>query len=128
MVVSELRKPRPHGAVSSWVLSQPDHVLHLSAVTLGEIQAGVELTRDSDPAKATQIEEWLDLVTGRFNVLPATGRDFRTWARLLRHQDRRLSEDALIAACAINNGLALVTRNTRDFVGMGVPTLNPWTL
>ncbi|MDR0626811.1 MAG: type II toxin-antitoxin system VapC family toxin [Bifidobacteriaceae bacterium] len=126
MVVSELRKPRPHGAVAAWISAQSDRALYVSAVTLGEIQAGLELTRDNDPTKAVEIEAWLDLVTGRFNVLPVTGRDFRAWARLLHHQDRRLSEDALIAACAANNGLTLVTRNTRDFVGMGVTLLNPW--
>jgi toxin FitB len=51
-IVSELRKPRPHGGVVAWLQSVDDADLHLAAVTLGEIQAGVELTRDQDPSKA----------------------------------------------------------------------------
>ena len=63
-VVSELRKPRPHGAVVAWLQSVPDAELYLSAVTLGEIQSGIELTRDQDAAKAAEIEAWADLDCG----------------------------------------------------------------
>lgn len=55
-VVSELRNPRPHGAVLAWLQATPEAELHLSAVTLGEIQAGIELTREQDAAKAAEIE------------------------------------------------------------------------
>jgi predicted nucleic acid-binding protein len=55
-VVSELRKPRPHGAVVAWIDRTPDEDLYLSAVTLGELQAGVEITREQDPTKAAEIE------------------------------------------------------------------------
>jgi len=58
-VVSELRRPKPHGAVLAWLHSVDDADLHLASVTLGEIQAGIELTREQDPAKAAEIEEWL---------------------------------------------------------------------
>lgn len=51
-VVSELRRPRPHGAVLSWLASVDDADLHLSVVTLAEIQAGIEITREQDEAKA----------------------------------------------------------------------------
>ena len=55
-VVSELRRARPHGAVLAWVRRQDDATLFLSAVTLGEIQAGIELTRDQNPARAADLE------------------------------------------------------------------------
>ena len=55
-VVSELRRPRPHGAVLAWLQSVDDAQLFLSAVTLGEIQAGIELTREQDATKASEIE------------------------------------------------------------------------
>ena len=51
-VVSELRKPKPHGGVVAWLESIDDTHLHLSALTLGEIQAGIELTREQDAVKA----------------------------------------------------------------------------
>ena len=61
-VISELRRPKPHGAVLAWFESVADSDLHISAVSLGEIQAGIELTRDQDAAKAAEIEQWADLV------------------------------------------------------------------
>lgn len=82
-VVSELRKPKPHGAVVAWLKSVPDASLYLAAVTLGEIQAGIELTRDQDPDKAAELDRWLDLVTASYNILPLDGPAFRCWARLM---------------------------------------------
>ncbi len=78
-VISELRKPKPHGAVVAWVQSIEDKDLFLSAVTIGEIQAGIEIAREQDTAKAQHIEQWLDLVASSYNVLPMTADIFRTW-------------------------------------------------
>ena len=76
-VISELRRPRPHGAVVAWLQSVADSDLHLSAVTLGEIQAGIELTRDQDVARADEIAQWADLVSASYNVLPMDAETFR---------------------------------------------------
>jgi predicted nucleic acid-binding protein len=46
-VVSELRKPRPHGGVVARLEILAEEQLFLSAVTLGELQAGIERTRRS---------------------------------------------------------------------------------
>jgi predicted nucleic acid-binding protein len=62
-VVPELRRVRPHGAVLAWVESVADEDLRLSAVTIGEIQSGIEITRQQDPNKAAEIEVWLEQVT-----------------------------------------------------------------
>lgn len=125
-VISELRRPRPHGAVVAWLQEIADHDLHLSAVTLGELQAGVEITREQDSEKATQIESWIDQVAQTWNVLPLDGRTFRVWAKLMHRRSDDLLADALIAATAINHHLVVVTRNVRDFAQMGVETLNPF--
>jgi len=125
-VVSELRKARPHGAVVAWLEAVPDAELHLSAMTLGEIQAGIEITREQDAAKAGEIEAWLELVAATWNVLTADGRVFRAWARLMHRRSDALIEDALIAATASVHGLTVVTRNLRDFEHFGVPTLDPF--
>jgi predicted nucleic acid-binding protein len=125
-VVSELRKPRPHGAVIGWLKSVDDASLHLAAVTLGEIQAGIELTREQDPAKASEIETWLDLLTAAYNVLPMDGPAFRCWARLMHRKSDSLYEDAMIAAIARTNRLTVVTRNVGDFVPFDVAVLNPF--
>lgn len=127
-VVSELRKPRPHGAVVAWIDRTPDEDLHLSAVTLGELQAGVEITREQDPDKAAEIEAWIDLVAQTWNVLPVDARVFRSWATLMHRRPEHLIEDALIAATAIVHHLTVVTRNTRDFAIFPVDTLNPFAM
>ena len=125
-IVSELRKPRPHGGVVTWLQSTEDADLHLSAVTLGEIQAGVELTRDQDAAKAAEIEAWLELVAQLYSVLPMDGAAFRAWARLMHRRSDTLYEDAMIAATAAVHNLTVVTRNVADFEPFGVTVLNPF--
>ncbi len=125
-VVSELRRPRPHGAVRAWLSSVEDTELFLSAVTLGEIQAGIELTREQDPAKAAELEGWLELVAGAYNVLPMDAAVFRAWARLMHRQSDTLYEDAMIAATAKVHRLAVVTRNVADFQALGFEVLNPF--
>jgi predicted nucleic acid-binding protein len=125
-VVSELRRERPHVAVVAWLEGVPDAELHLSAVTLGEIQAGVEITREQEAARAGEIEAWLELVAATYNVLAADGRVFRAWARLMHRRSDELIEDALIAATATVHGLTVVTRNLRDFAPFGVQTLDPF--
>jgi predicted nucleic acid-binding protein len=125
-VVSELRKTRPHGAVVAWVQATVDSDLHLSAVTLGEIQAGIELTREQDATKASEIEAWADLVAASYSILPMDGETFRAWARLMHRKSGALYEDAMIAATAIVHELTVVTRNVTDFADFGVNLLNPF--
>jgi len=125
-VVSELRKNRPHGGVVAWIASLDDAQLYVSAVTLGEIQAGIELTREQDPEKASEIEAWLELLAGAYNVLPMDAASFRAWARLMHRMSDTLYEDAMIAATAKVNGLTVATRNVSDFNALGVEVFNPF--
>ena len=125
-VVSELRKPKPHGAVLQWIQDVSDTDLHISAVTIGEIQAGIEVTREQDEPKAAELEQWLELVAASFNVIPMDARAFRAWARLMHRTSDTLYEDAMIAATAKLHKLTVVTRNVTDFKQFGVSVLNPF--
>lgn len=125
-IVSELRKPKPHGAVLAWINSVPESSLFLSVVTLGEIQAGIEITRQQDSAKAIAIETWLDLVAESYNVISIDGEIFREWAKMMHRQSNTVYEDAMIAACARIRNLTVVTRNVRDFKRFKVEIYNPF--
>ncbi|AWK15481.1 type II toxin-antitoxin system VapC family toxin (plasmid) [Candidatus Fukatsuia symbiotica] len=125
-IVSELRKIRPHGAVVSWIETIADTDLYLSAVTIGEIQAGIEITREQDAIKAASIEAWLNQVSTTYNILPMDAQTFRLWAKLMHRQSDTLYEDTMIAATALMNNLTVVTRNIRDFELFDVSLLNPF--
>jgi toxin FitB len=126
-VVSELRKPKPHGGVVAWMTRQKSEALFLSAMTIGELQRGIEITRQQDEEKANAIEQWLEqelLANG--HVLSIDAAVSRNWARLVHGKSDTLIEDGFIAATAITHRLVVVTRNVRDFKALGVKTLNPF--
>ena len=125
-VVSELRRPRPQRAVLRWIADVPADQLYLSAVTIGEIQAGIELTRAQDIAKTEELEAWLGKVLMSYSVLPMAAAAFREWARLMHRRSDTLIEDAMIAATAKVHGLTVVTRNVRDFSQLGVAVRDPF--
>ena len=126
-VISELRRAKPHGAVVAWLETVPDSALHISALSLGEIQSGVEKLRQRDAQKALEIEQWADRVEQTFAVLPIDGRIFRLHARWMFARSDHAYEDALIAATAQVHGLTLVTHNARDFAHFDVSIFDPFT-
>jgi predicted nucleic acid-binding protein len=126
-VVSELRKPRPHGAVVAWRRSVQLHQIAIPAVVVAEIQNGIEITRQQDNVKAKELESWLDGLMSYYTILPADGIIYREWARLMYGNSDDLSADAMIAATARVLRLIVVTRNVRDFEPFNVEVFNPFT-
>ncbi len=125
-VVSELRKSKPHGAVVGWLESLRVEQIFLSAVTMGELQTGVELTRRQDVAKAHEIEVWLASVEASFAFLSMDQACFREWSRLMAGKPDALREDAMIAATARVHGLTVATRDEKDFRRLRVAIVNPF--
>lgn len=128
--LAELVKPRPHPRVIAWFDAQDAEALHLSAMTVGEIEKGVALL----PAgrRQTALRTWLGSLASTYSsrVLPVDTVVAAAWGRMsaaAERSGRHLSVvDGLIAATAIHHGLTVVTRNTKDFAATGTPLLDPW--
>lgn len=125
-IVSELRKQKPHGAVVAWLGKLEGSQVYLSAVTIGELQTGVERARAQHPQKANEIELWIDQLATSRQVLAMDTACFREWARLMEGKPNQLLEDAMIAATARVHQLAVATRNEKDFRALGVEIVNPF--
>jgi predicted nucleic acid-binding protein len=128
-VPSELTRPDPR--VTNWVEAQDNTSLHLSVVSVGELRRGFALL---PPGKRRfQLEQWfeqylLPLFANR--ILPVTQSVSNGWGVLGAECQLRgtplNTADGMIAATALEHDLTIVTRNEKDFAGLGVVVLNPW--
>ena len=128
-VLSETRKRQPAAGVAEWIAATPPDRMHISVLTLGEIERGIARSRGrGDRDQAAALERWLhDLQTGfEDRVLPVSLPVATTWGRQPQKQPL-LTIDALIAATARVHGLTMVTRNVKAFEPAGIPVLNPFT-
>lgn len=126
VALSETAKPHANPGFLSWVETVPDHDIHTSVLCLGEVRRGVEMLPAG--AKRETLTLWLEHdLPGRLGtrVIPVDGQVGQTWGRL-GSRGAVSPVDALIGATAVVAGLTVVTRNVRDFDGLGVPVLNPW--
>ena len=131
-VVSETLKPRPERRVVDWISRQMANDLFLASISLGELVRGVRRMRDR--ARRERFQRWIDYdLAAQFQgrVLPFDRETAVIWGEIMGDGDRvgrpKPMADAQIAAVARRHGLTLVTRNMRDFVGMEVVLLDPWT-
>jgi predicted nucleic acid-binding protein len=132
-IPSELTRQQPDARVADFIRKAGKENLFLSVMTIGEICKGIDLLPVSQ--KRTTLEHWLTIdVRGWFagRILPVTEAIAERWGHLaaaVRKQGVTLGVvDGVIAATAIENDLTLVTRNTKDYSGLGVSLLNPWIL
>jgi predicted nucleic acid-binding protein len=130
-VPSELTKLIPDVRVSGWVDAQDNASLYLSVVTVGELRRGFTVLPQSK--RRMQLEQWfeqylLPLFAGR--ILPVTQRVGNRWGVLGAECQLRgtplSTADGMIAATALEHDLTVVTRNVKDFAGLGVTVFNPW--
>ncbi len=127
VVISEIRKPRPHPTVAEWFDALSPANAHLSVLTIAEIERGIARQRITDDAFASTLERWLHVVIDDFGdrVLPVSLPIGRIWGRLAQRLGR-FDADGGIAATALAHDLTVVTRNVRHFEGTGAKILNPF--
>ena len=130
-VVSELRKAsfgKANQAVCAWAEQIPAASLYVSVITILELETGILMAERKDPVQGKALRSWLEKVvltafSGR--ILPFDLPTARRCAEL-HVPDRRPERDGFIAATAKTHGMTVVTRNTKDFVAIGVDLINPW--
>jgi hypothetical protein len=131
-VISELRRKQPDANVVAWFAVRPVQSSFLSVLTLGEIRKGIESLGNTsvDPVRRQALADWLEVDLPTFFLgrvlsvdLPVSDR----WGHLQAQARRPLPAiDSLLAATALHHNLSLVTRNARDFAGVGLNVINPW--
>jgi hypothetical protein len=128
-VVSELRsgKPRQSAAVRAWAQEQPIQQLYLSAVTILELEMGVLSMERKDRSQGKALRTWVEAVFQQFDgqVLPFRA-ETAVHCAAMHVPDPKSMRDSMIAATALQHGLALVTRNVADFAGTNIKLINPW--
>ena len=129
MVLSELRKARPNPGVVTYLKGQSAETVFLSAMTLGEMEAGIERQRSVTPDLAAGLAQWLVLMELQFapSILPVTPAIAKLWGRLCVRTGAK-GIDNLIAATALCHNLTVVTRNAKDFEPTGVRVFDPFGL
>ena len=125
-VLSELRRPRPHGGVLAWIGSVSSESMYVPAVVIGEIQIGIQRTAENDTAKAKELSAWLQQIVETAQCISIDAEIFKLWGTLAHRIGTNLVVDALIAATALQKNMTVVTRNVSDFQRFGVPVFNPF--
>ena len=128
--ISELRKPSPSPSFMAWFGDCDERLLYLSSVTLGELRYGIDVLADGK--QKNDLLTWYSklCLCYKGHILIPTLEICEQWG-VMRARRRVAGRplgmaDGLIAATALNSGMAIVTRNTKDFNGLGVELINPW--
>ena len=126
-IISAMRRPDRHPQVAQWVASVAEGAFFLSAISVMELERGVERLRERDAAQARMLDAWLDAVLTAYSdrILPVTTPVAKLWGRLA-HRIGNRSLDLAIAATALDRGLIVATRNVAHFAETGVKTVDPF--
>jgi predicted nucleic acid-binding protein len=130
-VVSEWAKPQPNSSVVQWLAEQDEDRLFLSVITLAELRHGVE--RLAAGARRERLASWINQeLMDRFEdrILSVNKAVANAWGKLMAMSEARGTRmhvmDGFLAASALEWGLALVTRNVKDFERVGCEVVSPW--
>ncbi len=129
-VVSDGIKPVPNPGVEAWIDGLEPQSVWISAITVAELRAGVEMMADGE--KRSAVERAVDRALEQFGglCLAFDALAAYEYARIVAARRRNGSPieplDAQIAAIALAAGCTLATLNTKDFEGIdGLKVVDP---
>ena len=130
-IPSEMTRPHPQLSVTQWLDVADDDQLYLSVISLGEILKAITVLPTCK--RRTGLQQWLDETLRPWfegRILPVNEPVAKQWGFLagqskLKGRPLKMA-DGFIAATALEHDLTVVTRNVRDFEGLGVDGFNPW--
>jgi len=131
-LLSELQKPQASPAVTAFMDGQPDYLLYVSVISLGEIARGLALMPDG--RRKLGLEAWRSQLSSQFEerILPVDQETAERWGELTAAGKKKglaiPTADGLIAATALRHGLHVATRNTSHFEQAGAMVVNPWAV
>jgi len=131
-VVAEIIRPKPDRRVQSWIVSQAEHTLFLSILTLAEYRKGLHNVQPGDPLRP-RLELLATRIEARFasRILPVSNAIALRWGAISGEVKRLTGHppaviDTLLAATAIEHRLYFATRNTAHVLHSGAAIFNPW--
>jgi len=129
-VLSEFRKlfaGRADAQFTRWFEAILVEQIYVSVMSLFEIENGILRLQRYDAEQAAILRTWFDQakveLEGRIIDVDM---EIALRCAALHVPDPRPQRDSFIGATALVRGLSIVTRNVRDFQGMGIEIINPW--
>lgn len=130
-ILTEFARKKPEPKVIRWMDSIDHDAIFTSAITIGEIQRGIERLPES-PRK-DELLQWIynGLVERlKDHIIPLDTTTLTIWGSLTAWRDgdgKPLGVlESLIAASALRNNMTIATRYTDVYHRTGVPVVNPW--
>lgn len=132
-VVSELMAEAGDPGIAFWLDQQTVESVWITAITVFEIRYGLALLADGR-RKSRLLELFATLLSTEFanrilNFDRAAAEECAVLYAARRQQGRPVEvRDAMIAGIARARRSTLATRNSKDFMDMGIALVNPWQM
>lgn len=130
-VISEAFRKAPNATVRAWLDAQTPTDLFLCAPVLAELRYGIE--RLATGARRTALEGTLSNVESELfedRILPFDQSSAHAFGLIVVRRNRSGrpigTRDALIAAIAVTQDMAIATRDIADFTELGLDLINPF--
>lgn len=114
------------GKLAQNMLGKAPKNIHISMITVYELEVGVLKSKERVKEKMDQLEQFLNLCF----LCPFERKESKIAAKIRTELEQKGNVigpmDILIAACAMANGLILVTHNTKEFARVKGLKLEDW--